>query len=158
MASHGTSGTTMDRGSVERFMASRRIAIAGVSRSGRGFGNAVLKDLRGKGYEVRVVHPEAAQIAGEPCSPSLELLAGAVDALMLITPPSSTETLVRQAAAAGIRRVWMQPGAESEDAIRYCEEEGIEAVHGLCILMYAEPAMWMHRAHRFVRHLAHTAP
>jgi uncharacterized protein len=148
----------MDRGTVDGFLDARRIAIAGVSRSGRGFGNAVLKDLREKGYEVRIVHPEAAEIAGLPCSPSLELLAGEVEAVVVITPPSSTETLVRQAAAAGIRRVWMQPGAESEDAIRFCEKEGIDLVHGLCILMYVEPAMWMHRAHRFVRHLMHTAP
>jgi predicted CoA-binding protein len=57
---------------------------------------------------------------------------------------------VRDAAAAGIRRVWMQQGAESEAAIRFCAENGISAVHGECILMFAEPAAFYHRMHRWV--------
>ena len=38
--------------SINEFLAQRTLAIAGVKRDGRGFGNAVLKDLTGKGYEI----------------------------------------------------------------------------------------------------------
>jgi len=64
--------------------------------------------------------------------------------------PAQAEQVVRDAAAAGIRRVWLQQGAESATAIRFCEEHGISAVHGECILMFAEPAAFSHRAHRWV--------
>jgi hypothetical protein len=64
--------------------------------------------------------------------------------------PAQAEQVVRRAAAAGIRRVWLQQGAESATAIRFCEENGISTVHGECILMFAEPAAWFHRAHRWV--------
>ena len=64
--------------------------------------------------------------------------------------PAQTQQVVRDAAAAGIRRVWLQQGAESAAAIRFCEENGISTVHGECILMFAEPAAFYHRAHRWV--------
>jgi predicted CoA-binding protein len=36
----------------------------------------------------------------------------------------------------GVKKVWFQPGTESEKAIRFCEENGIEHNEpGTCILM-----------------------
>jgi len=29
----------------------------------------------------------------------------------------------------------MQPGAESEEAIKFCEEHGISVIHGLCVML-----------------------
>ncbi len=69
---------------------------------------------------------------------------------MLVVPPAETEKVVHEAAEVGIRRVWMQQGAESGVAIRFCEEHGIDVVHGECILMFAEPAEFYHRMHRWV--------
>jgi hypothetical protein len=39
---------------------------------------------------------------------------------------------------------------ESAEAVRACEEHGISVVHHACVLMFAEPAGWFHRAHRWV--------
>jgi predicted CoA-binding protein len=111
--------------SVEGFLAEQTLAIAGVSRSGKGFGNAVFKDLAGKGYEVLPVHPQADEIAGARAYHSLADLPNTVG------------------------RVWMQQGAESSEAIRYCRENGIEAVHGECIMMFAQPT-GVHRFHRWI--------
>lgn len=158
MTSTHSERRTGERAPVDRFLAHHRIAIAGVSRSGGGFGNAVLKELLTKGYDVRIVHPAGGEIAGMRCSPTLDALAGEVDAVVCVTPPEATEQLVRQAAAAGIRHVWLQPGAESAAAIQYCTEAGLDLVHGLCILMYVEPARLPHRVHRFIGRLLHTAP
>jgi len=44
----------------------------------------------------------------------------------------------------------MQQGSESDAAVRYCREHGINLVSGACILMFAEPAAFFHRAHRWV--------
>jgi predicted CoA-binding protein len=43
--------------------------------------------------------------------------------------------VVREAHGAGISRVWMQEGAESETALQLCEELGIAAVHGVCVIL-----------------------
>lgn len=124
--------------SIDSFLAQKVIALAGVSRSGAGFGCMVLKHLTAKGYEVLPIHPSAKELEGLACYASLSLLPKAADGLVLVVPPEQTEALVREAAAQGIRRVWMQPGAESPDAVRFCEKNGIDLVYGGdCLLVLA---------------------
>jgi predicted CoA-binding protein len=138
------------KAAIEAFLAQDTLALAGVSRSGKGFGNAVLKDLSGKGYEMLPIHPEAAELGGVRAYPSLGELPKQPGGLVLVVPPEQTEKLVREAHDNGIQRVWMQQGAESEAAIQYCEQHGVEVVHGECIMMFAEPK-GIHRAHRWLR-------
>lgn len=135
---------------IDGFLAQETLALAGVSRSGGKFGNKVLRDLSGKGYKILPVHPEAVDVDGVRCYPSLADLPTAAGGLVLVVPPPQTERLVREAGEAGIGRVWMQPGAESEAAIRFCEERGIDVVHGECIMMFAQPK-GIHKAHRWLR-------
>jgi predicted CoA-binding protein len=146
------------RAVIDGFLAGRRLAVAGVRRSGQGFGATVVPELERQGYEIHLVHPEAETIRGRTCVRSLAELAGKVDGVLLVTKPEVTEMLVREAAAAGIGRVWMQRGAESAAAVRAAEELGLQVVHGECILMFAEPAGFPHRVHRFFRRLGGTLP
>ncbi len=135
---------------VEEFLAQRSLAVAGVSRSGRKFGNTAYRELRAKGYNLFPVHPEAEVLEGDKAYPSLSALPEEVGGLLAVIPPTETEQLVRDAAAAGITRVWLQQGAESENAIRFCEEHDISVVAGECILMFAEPTGLGHKLHRWV--------
>ena len=135
--------------SIEGFLAKETLAIAGVSRSGKGFGNAVIRDLTGKGYEMHPVHPEVDEVGGFRCFRSISDLPKEVGGLVLVVPPDQTEKLVRGVKDAGIQRVWMQQGAESAEAIRFCEENGIDVVHGECVMMFAQPT-GVHRFHRWL--------
>jgi predicted CoA-binding protein len=146
------------RAVVEDFLAQRSLALVGASREGRKFGNAVLRELRGKGYTVFPVHPEADAIDGIPCFRSLAALPEPVGGVVAVVPPVETEKVVREAAEAGIPRVWMQRGAQSEAALALCQAHGISAVCGECILMYAEPVGGFHRFHRFLRALVGRSP
>ncbi len=139
------------RSLISDFLAQRNLALVGVSRSGKKFGNAILKDLTAKGYRVYPVHPEAAEIDGRTCWRSLSELPEPVGGVVIVVPPQETEKLVREVLKSRIPRVWMQQGSESAAAIRYCEENGIGAVHGECIMMFAEPAAFLHSAHRWIR-------
>lgn len=136
---------------IDDFLGQKSLALVGVSRSGAGFGNTIRAALAERGYTLFLVHPEAETIAGQPCFHELRDVADQVGGVILVTPPAETEKLVRDAAACGIPRVFMQQGAESDDAIRYCEAHGIAVVHHECILMFAEPTAWIHRAHRWIR-------
>jgi predicted CoA-binding protein len=42
----------------------------------------------------------------------------------------------------------MQQGSESEKAVSYCRENGIQVVQRECILMFAESAGFPHNLHR----------
>jgi predicted CoA-binding protein len=54
--------------SIQDFVSGKRIALAGASRSGKKFGNIAGKELKTRGYQVYLVHPEAREIDGEPCT------------------------------------------------------------------------------------------
>jgi uncharacterized protein len=97
-------------------------------------------------------------IEGERCYPSLAALPAPVGGVVVIVPPEQTGAVVRQAAEAGVTRVWMQQGAESPAAIRFCEEHGISAIHGECIMMFIEPAHFIHRTHRWFKKIAGNLP
>ena len=124
---------------VDLLLAERTLAIAGVSRSGGGFGNKVLRDLTGKGYEILPVHPSADEVGGIRAYSSLADLPDRVGGLILVVPPTQTEILVKKAQAQAITRIWMQPGAESAEAIQFCRDNGLEVVHDRCIMVSAGP-------------------
>jgi len=135
--------------SVEQFLSEKTFALAGASRSGKKFGNTVVKELTKKGYELLLVHPEASEIEGLKCYSGLSELPDGVGGLVLIVPPEQTERITPEAAAAGIRRIWMQQGSESPRAVEFCRENGIDVIHGECILMYAQPTGF-HKFHRWI--------
>jgi predicted CoA-binding protein len=135
---------------VNEFLSQKSLAIVGVSQTGKKFSNYVFNELKSKGYQVIPVNPNTKSISGETCYPNLKALHEKVGGVVVITKPTETEKIVREAQALGIKHVWIQQDAESEDAIRFCKENGMNLVHGECILMFAEPAAFFHRAHRWV--------
>ncbi len=139
----------VEQAAVESFLAEKKLALAGASRKGNKFGNAVFKELSSKGYELLLMHPEAESIDGVPCYSSLAELPTDVGGLINVVPAIQTEKLVREAHASGIRKVWMQQGSDSPAAIEYCKENDIEVIHGECILMFAQP-QGLHKFHHWL--------
>ena len=144
---------------IDEFLAQKTLAIVGVSRSGKKFGNAILKDLTKLGYRLLPVHPEAGEIDGVRAFPSFAALPEPVGGVIVCVPPDRAEHVVKEAAAHGVRRVWLQQGAGSAEAIKFCQKSGISVVHGECVLMYPKPTTsWIHGAHRWVWDLIGRAP
>lgn len=136
---------------IEEFLSCKTLAVVGVSSRRRGFGYTVYNDLKRKGYTVYPVNPKTTTIDGDLCYPDVQILPEKVDGVVFVVPPARTEAIVRDVAEAGIQRVWMQQGAESDEAIAFCEEHGIGVIHGQCIMMFARPMSFPHKAHRWVR-------
>ncbi len=134
---------------VQDFLAQKTIAMAGLSRDEKSFSATVNRELKGKGYKVLPVNPAAESIGGEKCYPSLSALPEKVGGVVVFTPPAETEKVVRDAAAQGITRVWLQQGAQSEAAVAFCLQKGMQVVSGKCIMMFAEPVSSLHGVHRW---------
>jgi uncharacterized protein len=135
---------------VEEFLAQEKIAVVGVSRKKTKFGNAIYKELKQKGYIVFPINPNMNDFEGDTCYPDLLSLPEKVDAVVINVPPFQTEKVVRETKEAGINKVWLQQGSQSEVAIKYCEENNIDYVSNECILMFAQPSAFVHRAHKWV--------
>ena len=96
---------------IDDFISSKRIAVVGMSRSGKKFGNMASKELRAKGYQIFPVHPEALEIDGLACYPDLKSLSGKVDGVWISIPPAKVSAVLEEAAQIGLKNIWLQQGA-----------------------------------------------
>lgn len=137
------------KSAVEDFISQPALAVVGVSRGGQKFGNMAYRELKKSGYKLYPIHPTAETLEGDRAYKDFASLPEKVGGALVVVPPAQTEKVVRDAASAGIQRVWIQQGAESDTAIRFCEENGLNYVHGQCILMFAGK-YFFHKSHRWV--------
>lgn len=135
---------------VEDFLAQKKWAFIGVSQNKRKFGHFAYKDLKSKGYEVYPINPNAQTIEGEPIYSSLDQLPEKVGAIVISVTPTKTVQLIKEAHAQDIRHIWIQQGAQSQEALDYCKQNSLNCIHGECILMYAQPVGFPHSIHRFI--------
>jgi len=84
---------------------------------------------------VYCVNPNADEVLGNKCCPSLEVLPVKPDVVDVVVPPKITEQLVKTCKKIGIAKVWTQPSSESEATIKFCEENIIDVVHGVCVMV-----------------------
>jgi predicted CoA-binding protein len=121
---------------IEAFLDARAFGVVGASAKPYKYGNKVLRCYQQHHRTVVPVNPHAKVIEGLACVSSVNDLPGQVSSISIITPPRVTEQVVREAAAKGIRNIWMQPGAESAQAIETCEQAGVNVIaDGSCLLV-----------------------
>ena len=135
------------------FLSHRRIAVTGVSRHpGTHGSNAVYTRLRDRGYEVFAVNPNAHEVEGDPCYPSLAGIPGGVDAVVIATRPERAEATMRQCDELGIHHVWMHrafgQGSVSDEATVYGREHGMTVIDGGCPLMFTPTDDFGHKVMR----------
>ena len=145
------------------FLASKRVAITGVSRHPKDHGgNIVYRRLRERGYEVFAVNPNADEVEGDPCYHDLRSIPGGVDAVVIATRPEVAEETMRECADVGIGHVWMHrgpgSGSVSQAAADYGRERGIAVIDGGCPCMFDPTADLGHKAMRLVFTLSGNVP
>jgi predicted CoA-binding protein len=119
------------------FLAKKRIAVTGVSRTPKDHGsNVVYKRLRDRGYH------------------DLKSVPGGVEAVVIGTRPETAEATMRECADLGIKHVWMHrgPGAGSVSAVAtdYGRQRGITVIDGGCPLMFNPTADFGHKMMRLM--------
>jgi predicted CoA-binding protein len=145
------------------FLALKRVAVTGVSRTPGNHGsNVVYQRLRDRGYEVFAVNPHADAVEGDVCYHSLAAIPGGVEAVVIATRPERAEATMRECAELGIKHVWMHrlmgAGSVSATATAYGREHGITVIDGGCPLMFPPTSDGGHRVLRWVSTLAGNAP
>jgi predicted CoA-binding protein len=135
------------------FLANKRVAVTGVSRTPKTHGsNSVYRRLRERSYEVFAVNPNAEQVEGDRAYPDLKSIPGGVDAVVIGTKPETAERTMRECAELGIEHVWMHWGSGassvSPSATAYGREHGITVIDGGCPLMFGPTADFGHKVMR----------
>lgn len=121
---------------IREFISQRVWALVGASADRSKYGNRILLDLHVAGYTIYPVNPRVPEIEGLRAYPTLADLPELPQVVDIVVPPKVTEEIVRQCAELGLSRVWMQPGAESEEALAFCHDNDIQVVHHACAMVH----------------------
>ena len=123
---------TLDQ--IRALLATKRLAIAGVSREPADFSRRLFGEFLRRGY----------------------------DAVLLMTSPRATGQVVRDSAEAGVKQVWMYrasgTGAVSEEAVDYSKSRGIDVIAGECPMMFFGDTGFVHRIHGLIRKISGRYP
>lgn len=124
-----------------QFLAHKRIAVTGVSRSPQNHGsNVVYQRLKERGYEVFPVNPNTDEVEGDKSFPSLRSIPGSVEAVVIGTRPERALDTMRECEELGIKQVWMHrafgAGSVSQEAAEFGRQHGLTVIDGGCPLMF----------------------
>jgi uncharacterized protein len=121
---------------IKQFLAAPYFAVAGASSNRHKYGNKVLRCYLQNNRRAVPINPREGEVEGLISYPSLQQLPDPVESVSIITPPAVTEKVVEDAIQAGVKHLWMQPGAESRTAIERAEAAGLNLIYGgACVLV-----------------------
>lgn len=120
---------------VRDFLRQKRFAVVGSFRNETKYAYKIFIDLIRKGYEVFPVNPRLSEIEGRACYKTISDIPYSVDVANIVTPPLVTESILKECLQKGIKRAWLQPGAESQAAIKFCHDNDIKVIHSMCVML-----------------------
>ncbi len=141
---------------IQDFLAQKRIAVVGVGRKPNDFNHRMFQSFRESGYDAVPVNPNAKEVGGTPCFSCIQEIDPPVDAVLIMTPPGTTDTIAKDCVDAGVKRVWMyrassyDAGAVSPAAVELCQKHGIRVVDHGCPYMFLPKSSWFHHFHGFL--------
>lgn len=111
------------------------IAVVGANDNPDKFGHRIYRDLKRKGYRVIPVNPNRATVDDDVCYARLADLPERPDIVNIVIPPAAATRVVRECLDLGWRNVWLQPGAESSELLKFLEENGFNYLANTCIMV-----------------------
>ena len=120
---------------IQDFLNQKIWAVVGASTNTDKYGYKVYAKLKESNYIVMPVNPNIESIEGDRCYPTIESLPQRPDVVSVIVPPNVTEDIIYNCIKAEVQKVWMQPGADSPEAIRVAENNGLQVIHHRCVLI-----------------------
>ena len=113
----------------------RRIAVVGASANPVRPSNGVMRTLLAAGYDCVPVNPNASEVLGRVCFPTVQAAVdatGPVDIVDVFRRASATPDVARAAVAVGAKVLWLQLGIVSWEAARIAHQGGLDVVMDRC--------------------------
>jgi uncharacterized protein len=140
------------RNNIDLFLNGETLAIAGVSRDPKKFGNIVFQTLKNKGIKIVPINPNSGEMDGIPFVNSISSLDPDIQKLLIVTNKKDTLKATEEAIIKGIKNIWIQNGCETTEAINLASTSNVNLISKACILMYANPTGF-HKFHQVVTQL-----
>ena len=111
-----------------------RIAIIGASTDRSKYGNKAVRSYVSQGNEVFPVNPHETEIEGLKAYPTILDVPGSIDRVALYVPPEVGVTLLADIASKGVKEVFVNPGAESDELFAKGTELKLTLVYACAIV------------------------
>lgn len=106
------------------------VVVGDVANSSK-YAHRILNSLKGAGFNVEGVNPR--DTSGS-IHKNLKDAGYRIDVVDLCINPITGLNIMKEAKELGIDKVLIQPGAESEDILDYCRDNGITAIEGCALV------------------------
>ncbi|HUT85900.1 MAG TPA: CoA-binding protein [Elusimicrobiales bacterium] len=116
-------------------MKQKYIAVVGVSANESKFGHRIFKDLLSADYNVDGVNIKGGTLFDKNIYRYLTQLPKRPDVALIVLHPDQTEVVVDECIKLNIPEIWMQPGAESQNAIEKAKKAGINVISKSCFMV-----------------------
>jgi uncharacterized protein len=110
-------------------------AIVGATSNTEKYGYKITKNLLEKEVKIFPINPKGGKILGEKVFTNLSEIKKRIDWVIFVTPPEITKKVLEEVKELGLKKVWFQPGSESEKAIDFCKENNIDYTYNTCIMV-----------------------
>lgn len=117
------------------------IAVVGATDTPSKYGGIVYRDVKRKGYPVYAVNPNRKTVDGDPCWPKVTDLPETPTLAVFVVPANTGLKVLQDCAQAGIKNIWLQPGASSPALEQALAAGGFEWLAEACVMVRARAAV-----------------
>lgn len=111
------------------------IAVVGATDHRGKYGGIIYRDMKSKGYPVFAVNPNRSTVDGDRCWPTVKDLPEKPTIVTLVVHAEDGLDVLEDCAEAGLRNVWVQPGASSPELIETLEQGDFEWLADACVMV-----------------------
>ena len=123
----------LDDARIGEILSRRNIAVVGASRDLAKAAGFVPEFLQKNGYNIIPVNPFADNVLGKKCFKSLAEVTESMDVVEVFRPSTEAARVVEEAAARGVKTVWLQEGIYSPEAAKRGRALGLTLAWDRCI-------------------------
>lgn len=116
------------------------IAVIGATDHPTKYGGIIYRDMKSKGFPVFAVNPYRKTVDGDPCWATVKDLPETPTIAVFVIPARRGLQVLEDCAEAGIRNIWIQPGAFSPELRDALEAGDFDWVANSCVMVRARVA------------------
>lgn len=120
---------------LQKLLELKNWAVVGATQDTSKWGYKVFNKLKSRGYNVYPVNVKQDEIDGVKCYHSLKEINADIDVVSLIVNSRVGMGVLEESKEKGIKNIWCQPGAESQDLIAKAESYGMNIIYNECVLV-----------------------
>ena len=112
----------------------KTVAIIGASKNRAKFGNKAVRAYQQQGYTVYPISLTEREVEGLPAYRSIRDVPKRPDMVSVYVPPAELLKVLPDIAERGCDELWLNPGAESPEALEEAERLGLNVIQACSIL------------------------